>query len=144
MGRAALALLAVLTAGAAQALEYRSVAEAAVLYDAPSQKASPLFVVRPGTPVEVIVTTAGWVKVRDAAGDITWIEAKALADKRTVIVTASRAEIRQKPDAAAPLLFEADKDVVLELEDAGPAGWARVRHRDGQAGYVRLNQIWGM
>jgi SH3-like domain-containing protein len=144
MGRAALALSALLAAGAAQALEYRSVAEAAVLYDAPSHQAARLFVVRPGTPVEVIVTAAGWVKVRDTAGDIAWIEAKALADKRTVIVTASRAEIRQKPDVAAPLLFEADKDVVLELEEAGPAGWARVRHRDGQAGYVRLNQIWGL
>lgn|SRR5574340_282415 len=127
----------------ALALEFRSVAEATLLYDAPSQRATPLFVVRRGTPVEVVVAVAGWVKVRDATGGIAWIDGKALSDKRMVIVTAPRAQVRGTPDAAAPLLFEADKDVVLELLEAAPPGWAKVRHRDGQTGYVRLNEVWG-
>ena len=25
----------------------------------------------------------------------------------------------------------------------GKGGWLRVRHRDGQAGYVRVTQVWG-
>ena len=42
-------------------------AEAAtVLYDAPSAKSRPLFVVNRGYPVEIIVTVEGWTKVRDS------------------------------------------------------------------------------
>jgi SH3-like domain-containing protein len=141
-----LAIWAVLAAAVpAWALEYRSVAEAgAVMYDAPSQKAKPLFRVRAGTPVEVVVSLEGWIKVRDAAGDIAWVEQKALADKRMLIVTAVTAEVRSQPEAGAPVVFEAEQEVVLEFLEPGPPGWAKVRHRDGPSGYVRVNQVWGL
>lgn len=129
----------------ARALEYLSVAEAGtVMYDAPSQKAKPLFIVLRGTPVEVVVRLEGWVKVRDAAGDLAWIEKKNLGEQRMLIVTASRAEVRAQAEAAAPLVFEAAKDVLLELVESGPPGWAKVRHADGQTGFVRANQVWGL
>jgi len=65
-----------LVAGA-EAAEYRSTVEAAtVWYDAPSTKARRLYVVGRGYPVEVLVTLEGWIKVRDAAGSIGWVEAK--------------------------------------------------------------------
>lgn len=129
----------------AWALEFRSVAEVgAVMFDAPSQKAKPLFVISRGTPVEVVVSLEGWIKVRDAAGDLAWIEKKALAEKRMLIVTARSAEVRAQAEAGAPLVFEADKDVLLEFVEAGPLGWTRVRHRDGQSGFVRANQVWGL
>ncbi len=128
----------------AWALEYRSMAEAAPMYDAPSQKARPLWVVARGTPVEVVVSLEGWVKVRDAAGDLAWVERRTLADRRMLIVTARGAEVRSQADAAAPLVFAADKDVLLEFVESGPSGWAKVRHRDGQSGFVRVNQVWGL
>jgi SH3-like domain-containing protein len=143
----AAAVLAGLTllAAPARALEYRSVAEAgAVMFDAPSQKARPLFIIVRDTPVEVVVGLEGWVKVRDAAGDLAWVEKKSLAEKRMLIVTAQRAEVRAQAEAGAPLVFEADKDVLLEFVEAGPPGWAKVRHRDGQSGFVRANQVWGL
>lgn len=129
----------------ARALDFRSIAEAGtVMYDAPSQKARPLFVAARGTPVEVVVSTEAWIKVRDAAGDIAWVEKRALADKRMLIVLGTGAEVRKEADAAAALVFEADKDVLLEWLEAGPAGWVRVRHADGQSGFVRVNQVWGL
>jgi SH3-like domain-containing protein len=141
------AVLAGLTllAAPAWALEFRSVAEAgAVMFDAPSQKAKPLFIILRGTPVEAVVSLEGWVKVRDAAGDLAWIEKKSLAEKRMLIVTAKSAEVRGQAEAGAPLVFEADKDVLLELVEPGPLGWAKVRHRDGQSGFVRASQVWGL
>ena len=141
------AVLAGLTFAAApvRALEFRSVAEpGAVMFDAPSQKARPLFLVARGTPVEVVVSLGEWIKVRDAAGDLAWIERKFLAERRMLIVTAGRAEVRGQADAAAALMFEAEKDVLLELIESGPPGWARVRHRDGQSGFVRASQVWGL
>ncbi|MCC6658430.1 MAG: hypothetical protein IT512_09615 [Rhodocyclaceae bacterium] len=114
------------------------------MFDAPSQKARPLFVVARGTPVELVVSLGEWLKVRDAAGDLAWMERKTLAEQRMLIVTARSAEVRAQAEAGAPLVFEAEKDVVLELLEAGPPGWARVRHRDGQSGFVRANQVWGL
>lgn len=142
--RPVLAALALIASGAAWAIEYRSVAEPAVLYDAPSKQANPVYVVARQTPVEVIVAVEGWYKVRDPGGDISWIEKRLLADRRTLIVSAARGEVRKLPDEASPLAFASEKDVVLELVEAGPPGWAKVRHRDGLTGYVRVNQVWGL
>lgn len=136
-------ILVALLASAACAVEYRSVAEPAVLYDSPSKHGKALFVVARFTPVEVVVNVEGWIKIRDADGAIAWIEKRALTDKRMLIAT-TRAQARQQPDAASPMVFEVDKDVVLELVEPSPAGWVKVRHRDGQGGFVRVNQVWGL
>jgi SH3-like domain-containing protein len=131
-------------AGSVLALDYRSVNEAAVLFDAPSQKAKPLFVIAAGTPVEVIVSLDAWVKVRDLKGDLAWVERRQLADKRMLQVRAGGAQIRVEANDNAKLVFEAETDVVIELLEPAPAGWARVRHRDGPQGFVKAAQIWGL
>jgi SH3-like domain-containing protein len=129
---------------AATAGEFRSVADnAAVLYDAPSVKSKKVYVVSQGYPVEVVVVVEGWSKVRDASGELTWIESKRLSDKRTVLVKASVAQVREAARDGAPVVFEAAQDVLLEWLGVASGGWLRVRHRDGQAGYVRAGQVWG-
>jgi SH3-like domain-containing protein len=128
----------------ARALEFRSAAQATVMFDAPSQKARPLYILSPGTPVEVVVSMEGWAKVRDAVGDLAWVERRALAEKRMLIVTAKSADVRSQADGGAPPVFTAEKDVLLDLVEAGPPGWAKVRHRDGQSGFVRAGQVWGL
>ncbi|OIQ97724.1 bacterial SH3 domain protein [mine drainage metagenome] len=133
-----------LAAGPAAALDYRSLAAPTVMYDAPSIKAKPLYVIARDTPVEVVVALDGWLKVRDASGSLAWIEKGVVADQRTVQVSVSRAQVRSQPQADAPLVFEAEKNVVLTLLEAAPAGWAKVQHRDGQTGYVRADQVWGL
>jgi len=130
-------------AGAGLAADFRSVAETAVvLYDAPSAKSKKLYVVGQGYPFEIVVVVEGWSKVRDASGDLTWIETKHLADKRTVLVKAPLAQVRAAADDNAPVVFQAQQDVLLELVEVA-GGWLRVRHRDGQAGFVRIAQVWG-
>ncbi len=146
------AVTALAAAGPIGATDFRSTAEAAtVLYDAPSTKAKPLFVLSRETPLEVIVLVEGWSKVRDAGGTIGWVERKALADKRTLVVRVPLAEIRASPDDKAPLVFQAEHNVLLEMaEQAASAattatpGWVKVRHRDGQTGYVRITQVFGL
>jgi SH3-like domain-containing protein len=127
----------------AGAIDYRTVDAATVLYDAPSQRGGKLFVIRRDTPVEVVVSLEGWSKVRDAEGGLAWIEKRYLAERRSVIVTADRAEVRQKAEEGSPLVFEAEKNVALDYLETLPGGWIKVRHRDGPSGYVRVTQIWG-
>ncbi len=142
-------LLATLTligaAPAALALDYRSVeVPVAILYDSPSQKGKKLYLIRAQTPVEVVVRLEGWVKVRDAEGTLAWVEARDLGERRTLIVTAPKAEIRQsdKPDAA--VVAELGKWVVLDFVEPAAPGWIKVNHRDGATGYVRNTQVWGL
>ncbi|MBK8523947.1 MAG: hypothetical protein IPL58_07360 [Betaproteobacteria bacterium] len=131
-------------AGAASAIEYRSVESATVLYDAPSVRGKPLFVIKRLTPVEPVVSLEGWTKVRDAEGGLAWIEKKHLSEQRTVLVVATQAQIRREANDDAPLIFGAEKGVALELVEPVTAGWAKVKHRDGQSGFVRANQVWGL
>ena len=143
MRRGCLAAL-LLAAGPAAALDYRSLAEPAVMYDAPSVKAQPLFVIARYTPVEVVVAVEGWLKVRDATGSLAWIEKRAVVEQRTLLASVARAQVRSQPEANASMVFEAEKGVALELIEAAPPGWAKVKHRDGQTGFVRANQVWGL
>ena len=138
------ALLMLVAAWPALALDYRSVAEAAPMYDAPSVKSKPLFVALAGTPVELVVSLEGWSKVRDSRGDLTWIERKHLTEKRNVIVRQDRAQVRAAAEDKAALVFDAERDVVLEFLEAVPGGWVKVRHRDGQSGFLKAAQVWGL
>ena len=138
------ALLLSLAACSAAAADFRSVQEsAAVLYDAPSRAATPLYVVSRYYPLEVIVSLEAWVKVRDQAGALTWIEKKALGDKRMLLVTAPSVEARARPEDGAPVAFAAARDVALELLEIAPNGWLRVRHADGATGFVPAASVWG-
>lgn len=134
-----------LVAAAAGAAEFRSVAEnAVVLYDAPSLKAQKLYLLERDYPLEVVVALENWIKVRDASGELAWVEKKSLSDKRNVMANVPLADVRQAPNDSAPLVFQAEKSVILELAEFSDPGWIKVRHRDGQTGYVRTNQVWGV
>ena len=142
---AAGALLAPVMAEAQKGLDYRSVSEAAViLYDAPTLRGRKMYVAPRGMPFEVVVAIEGWLKVRDRAGEMAWLERRFAADHRTVVSVAT-AQVRERADDSAPVLLTVAPEVVLDLIDAGAAtGWVRVRHRDGGTGFVRANQVWGV
>jgi len=146
-----LAALAAALAPACAFADFRVTSESpAILYDGPSAKAKPLFVYGRDVPFEVISSIEGWTKVRDATGSIGWLASKGLADKRVLVVRAPGAEVHANPDDSSPVVFRAEQNVLLELAESAtsPAttaapGWVKVRHRDGQTGYVRIAQVFG-
>ena len=128
----------------ANALEFRSIAPAkAILYDAPSLEASKLYILSQSYPVELIVNLNNWVKVRDAAGALSWVESKSLSSKRTVLVLA-KTDIKSAEDPTSALVATVEKDVVLELLADRQNGWVKVRHRDGVTGFVQVTSVWGV
>ncbi len=136
----------------AAAAEFRATTEApTTLYDAPSAKATAQFLYGRDVPLEVVVAVEGWTKVRDATGTIGWIANKSLSDKRALLIRVPLAEIRATPDDTGALVFRAEQNVLLELAEAASSaattaapGWVKVRHRDGQVGYVRIAQVFGL
>ena len=138
-------LLSVVFSLPANALEFRSIAPAkAILYDAPSLEASKLYILSQSYPVELIVNLNNWVKVRDAAGTLSWVESKSLSSKRTVLVLA-KTDIKAAEDTTSALVATVEKDVVLELLPmTAKNGWVKVKHRDGVTGFVQVTNLWGV
>jgi SH3-like domain-containing protein len=134
-----------LASAAGAAFDFKTVGAApAIMYDAPSVKGGKLFVAPRGMPVEVVLSYGDWVKVRDIAGDMAWVEAKLLSARRNVIVRNPNARVRATADEAAPPIMTADKGVLLELVDPQGGNWLKVRHKDGIAGFIKAVDVWGI
>ena len=135
-----------LVAASAQvlAVDFKSIGPGpAVMFDAPAQKARKLYIAPAGMPVEVVFTNGDWTRVRDAGGALSWMETRTLSPRRTLIVEVPQASVRTTADEAAPVVFTAAKGVLLELAEPVASGWIKVRHRDGETGYVKASEVWG-
>lgn len=139
---AALALLCAVSV--VHAVEYVSVSESsAILYDAPSIKAKKLFVVNRYMPFEQIVVLDNWVKVRDRSGGLYWVEKRLLSSNRYVFALLPLVDVLAQPDPGAARLFQVRQQIALEFIEATGTGWIKVRHQDGDVGYVRSAEVWG-
>jgi len=136
---------ALLVAPSAFAFDFKTVGNVpAILYATPSAKGNKLYVAPPGMPLQVMLTYGDWVKVRDMNGDMAWTQAKGLQAQRNVLVKTPGARVHASPDERSAVLMTADKGVVLALSDPTAVVWARVRHRDGIDGYIKVSDIWGL
>lgn len=127
----------------AWAADFRAVLVAkTIAYDAPSLEAKKVLIFTQGYPLEVIVNLGEWLKVRDAAGTLSWVEAKQTVQKRMVLATVST-PVRQADNADAALVATLEKDVAVELVADNKNGWVKVKHANGVSGFVQSSQLWG-
>lgn len=136
-------------ANSAFAVEFKNIGtEPVIMYDAPSTRGQKLYVAPRGMPVEVVISYGAWSKVRDVAGDLSWVEAKQLTDRKNILVRILNAKIHASADASSPVLFSADKGVMLEFVDSSTPGWVKVQYSDGITGgitgYVKSGDVWGV
>jgi len=113
------------------------------MYDAPAQKSRKLYVAPAGMPVEIVFANGDWTRVRDAAGDLSWMETRFLSPRRTFVVEVAQLTARSAANDNAPAVFTAAKGVLLELAEPISSAWIKVRHRDGETGYVKASEVWG-
>ena len=129
---------------AINAAEFRSIAEpGTIMYDAPSAKSKKLIILGAGYPVEMVVNLNDWSKVRDAHGLIAWVENKSLVTKRTLLVQGSDIPVYEAPLETSAIVFHANEELLLDVVETGPAPWIKVRHHDGEIGYIQFNHVWG-
>lgn len=128
----------------ASALEFRSTARAALLYDSPSTAGTRVSIAGSGLPLEIIVELQTWAKVRDHNGRLAWIEKSALGLTKTVMIKADSSTIRLRPRPDAEVVFRAARGVLFEL--TGPIdgfGWLPVKHASGKTGWLPAHEAWG-
>ena len=68
-----------------------------------------------------------------------------------LVVRAPIIDVHASPEDTAPVVFRAEQNVLLELAESATSptstatpGWVKVRHRDGQSGFVRVAQLFGL
>lgn len=123
---------------------YRSIARnEAVLYDAPSDRSTPLFVAPAGMPVEVVSVQRDWMKVRDVQGDLAWVARGDVSDQRTLVVQ-NRTSLYRDPRPGSSTWFDLAPGVLIQpLAETPDAGFLRVRCADGTTGWVLATDVWG-
>ncbi len=60
-----------------------------------------------------------------------------------MVVVAETTTVRTNWDDSAEVAFIAPRQLGLEWLGNAGAGWVKVRHRDGTAGYLKSKDVWG-
>lgn len=93
-------------------------------------------------PVDTLKRSGNWYLIRDFEGDEGWIFHRLLAKIPAVIVKVPLANVRQGPGAKTAILFQAEKGV--SFKRLGKHGaWLKVRHADGDIGWIHHSLVWG-
>jgi len=93
-------------------------------------------------PLRITAEFGHWRRVEDRDGVGGWVHYSLLSGVRTVVVTAGMAELRLKPDQAAPVMARAEAGVIARL-DACEAEWCRIV-AGRQRGWVEKTALWGV
>ena len=98
--------------------------------------------VRRDMPLEVTGEYGHWRRVRDRDGAGGWVHYSLLSGVRTVVVTEQMADLRMRPEAAAPVVARAEAGVVARLGDCG-LDWCQISAA-GHGGWIEKARLWGV
>ncbi|MFQ5916342.1 MAG: SH3 domain-containing protein [Nitrospiraceae bacterium] len=108
----------------------------------PGTRFEKIWVVPRNYPYRVLKRQGKWLKVRDFEGFEDWIYGPLTDHKPAAVVKVNRANVRKGPGTNYPVLFRSDMGVpFLVLEKRGK--WVKVRHADGERGWIFRKLLWG-
>ena len=97
---------------------------------------------RRGLPLLVVAETEMWRKVRDIAGDESWVRKPALSGEKYVLTLDSTA-LHAKPKSSARVTAQSDPNAVLKLDSCTDTQWCKVIANNGLKGWVERHRLWG-
>lgn len=95
-----------------------------------------------GMPLRVTAEYGNWRRVEDREGAGGWVHYSLLSGVRTVTIAAEVADLRMRPDPAAPVVARAEVGAIARLGDCLP-DWCRIS-APGAQGWVPKTVIWGV
>jgi len=107
------------------------------------QQAHPILwrYVRAGLPMEVVMETPEWRRVRDPDGELTWMHNSLLSGRRSVYALAET-PLRARPREDSPEEAIAEAGAILWLERCRD-GWCRLEAQ-GRRGWAQVGTLWGI
>ena len=97
---------------------------------------------RAGLPVRIVDEYGDWRRVVDSDGAGGWVYHSLLSGRRTALVTAEEATLRDRPVETAVPVAKAEQGVVAGLGPCEPR-WCQIEIQ-GVRGWVLRNRIWGV
>jgi SH3-like domain-containing protein len=92
-------------------------------------------------PLRVVGGKGGWLEVRDAADEPSWVNAALTDGRRAVVVIRDLVNVREHPGTGNLVVFTAERGVnLLVLDRSGR--WLRVWHKVGE-GWIHDSLVWG-
>jgi SH3-like domain-containing protein len=107
-----------------------------------STKATILFELGQGYPLEVTSRQGKWLQVRDFENDTGWIYRPMVGNKAHLVVKVNVANVRSAPSTNSRILGKVEYGELLRtLEHRSK--WVRVQRESGTQGWVSRGLLWG-
>lgn len=107
-----------------------------------STKATILFELGRGYPLEVTSRKGNWLQVRDFENDKGWIYRPMVGSKAHLVVKTNIANVRSAPSTNSRILGKVEYGELLRtLEHRSK--WVRVQRESGAKGWVSRGLLWG-
>jgi SH3-like domain-containing protein len=135
-------LVFVLSVGTASAERLSVAVNKANVRSGPGKNYEVLWSVGKYFPVDIIKTSGDWREIRDYEGDVGWIHHSLLKEIPSVIVKGSLVNVREGPGKDTKVLFQAESGVCFKVEEKKDK-WLRVKHADGDTGWIHESLVWG-
>ncbi len=92
-------------------------------------------------PLKVVKTSGEWIYFSDFEGDRGWVHRDIVSDADAVIVTRDKVNVRTGPGADHDVAFTVARGVPFQVVER-KGKWIRVRHADGEAGWIHAMLVW--
>ena len=94
------------------------------------------------TPLKVLATTEGWVKVEDCEGTVGWMMSSLLYKKNYVATKTDKTRFWRNKSGSTPLQITADACVNMKVEKCiDTVCKIRIKNRNA---WVYKNELWGL
>ena len=113
-----------------------------IVYDGPSENATPRYLLGKGYPLVVISETTDWLTVCMHDGTTGNVHRRDTRPGNHVIVL-TPTSVRVEPNPSALLLLKAGQNLMLANTGDVINGWLPVRHTSGVAGFLAATDVWG-
>jgi SH3-like domain-containing protein len=92
-------------------------------------------------PILVIEKKGKWFRFKDYQNDVAWIHSSLLAIGRCVITTVKTSNVRERATTKSRILFTVARGVPFKVL-ADSKGWLKVKHADGDIGWISKKLVW--
>ncbi len=100
-----------------------------------------LWKVEQNHPLRVLEKSRGWIRFRDFEGDEGWVHQSLTGRAATVITTRDKCNVRSGAGTKYEIVFTVGKGVPFRVLKR-KAKWLRIRHADGDHGWIHKSLIW--
>jgi SH3-like domain-containing protein len=92
-------------------------------------------------PMVSVKKKGNWIHFKDFEGYEGWVYKPLLSKKKSVVVKVGKCNVRKGPGKSYPIVFTADKGTPF-LVISEKKGWYRLKHSDGDTGWVKTTLLW--